>query len=235
MTLYLPELNNNDTHFPDPSLALTEPNGLLALGGDLSVKRLCSAYRQGIFPWYSYGEPILWWSPSPRAVFIPETFKPAKSLVKFQRKHGYTVTLNHATEQLIALCASSRPIEETWITDEMIQAYQVLAQAGHCHSVEVWDQQQLIGGLYGVSVGQVFCGESMVSTKPNASKIALWHFCQHFLQQGGKLIDCQIMNPHLASLGAIEIPRTEFQDYLLSNRDLTMSDTCYAAQSLQLS
>ncbi|GAD79329.1 leucyl/phenylalanyl-tRNA--protein transferase [Vibrio ezurae] len=234
MTLYLPELNSNDTHFPDPSLALTEPNGLLALGGDLSINRLRSAYRHGIFPWFSEGEPILWWSPSPRAVFIPETFSPARSLIKFQRKHAYTVTINHATEQLIELCASSRPEEETWITDEMIEAYQQLAIAGHCHSVEVWQDGTLIGGLYGVSVGKVFCGESMVSTRTNASKIALWYFCQHFLKHGGKLIDCQIMNPHLASLGAIEIPRTEFQDYLLTSRDLTMNKECYTPQPLQL-
>lgn len=232
MTLYLPELSLSNTQFPDPSLALAEPNGLLAFGGDLSVDRLRSAYRHGIFPWYSYGEPILWWSPSPRAVFIPETFKPAKSLVKFQRKHAYRVTLNHATEALIQLCADTRPDEETWITEQMLSAYKSFAKAGSCHSVEVWDGEQLIGGLYGVSVGQVFCGESMVSVKPNASKIALWYFCQHFISHGGKLIDCQIMNPHLASLGAIEIPRTTFQDYLLDSRDASVISGCYDNQQL---
>ncbi|MEZ9631241.1 leucyl/phenylalanyl-tRNA--protein transferase [Vibrio breoganii] len=232
MTLYLPELSLSNTQFPDPSLALAEPNGLLAFGGDLSVGRLQSAYRQGIFPWYSYGEPILWWSPSPRAVFIPETFKPAKSLIKFQRKHAYTVTLNHATEALIQLCADTRPDEETWITEQMLAAYKSLARAGSCHSVEVWDGDELIGGLYGVSVGQVFCGESMVSVKPNASKVALWYFCQHFINHDGKLIDCQIMNPHLASLGAIEIPRTTFQDYLLESRDTSMNAGCYDSQQL---
>ncbi|MEZ9591243.1 leucyl/phenylalanyl-tRNA--protein transferase [Vibrio breoganii] len=232
MTLYLPELSLSNTQFPDPSLALAEPNGLLAFGGDLSVGRLQSAYRQGIFPWYSYGEPILWWSPSPRAVFIPETFKPAKSLIKFQRKHAYTVTLNHSTEALIQLCADTRPDEETWITEQMLVAYKAFARAGSCHSVEVWDGDELIGGLYGVSVGQVFCGESMVSVKPNASKVALWYFCQHFINHGGKLIDCQIMNPHLASLGAIEIPRTTFQDYLLESRDTSMNARCYDSQQL---
>ncbi|OBT13922.1 leucyl/phenylalanyl-tRNA--protein transferase [Vibrio sp. UCD-FRSSP16_10] len=234
MTLYLSELTADNSEFPDPSLALTKPNGLLAFGGDLSTERLHNAYRQGIFPWYSYGEPILWWSPSPRAVFIPETFTPSKSLVKFQKKQNYKVTINHATDQLIDLCASTRPDEETWITDEMLHAYQMLAKAGHCHSVEVWQDEQLIGGLYGVSVGSVFCGESMVSIKTNASKIALWYFTQHFVKQGGKLIDCQIMNPHLASLGAIEIPRSEFQGYLLSHRDRPMVSHCFFPQTLSI-
>ncbi|CAM3150717.1 leucyl/phenylalanyl-tRNA--protein transferase [Vibrio rarus] len=234
MTLYLPELSSSNTLFPDPSLALTEPNGLLAFGGDLSVARLRNAYKQGIFPWYGVAEPILWWSPSPRAVFLPHTYKPSKSLVKFHKKHQYRVSINRATEQLIELCASTRPDEETWITDEMLIAYQTLAKAGHCHSVEVWDQDQLIGGLYGVSVGQVFCGESMVSIKTNASKVALWHFCLHFMQHGGRLIDCQIMNPHLASLGAIELPKETFHEHLLAYRDTEMPETCYEPQYLSM-
>ncbi|GAB7219847.1 hypothetical protein VcTj87_16680 [Vibrio comitans] len=142
------------------------------------------------------------------------------------------MTLNHATEALIQLCADSRPDEETWITEQMLSAYKALAQAGSCHSVEVWDGEDLIGGLYGVSVGQIFCGESMVSIKPNASKIALWYFCQHFISHSGKLIDCQIMNPHLASLGAIEIPRIAFQDYLLESRDAPVVSSCYDSQQL---
>lgn len=230
MTLYLPELDLNDTLFPDPSLALQEPNGLLAMGGDLRCERLLSAYQKGIFPWFSDGEPILWWSPSPRAVFIPKTFKPSKSLVKFQRKHGYKVSINRATAQLIQLCANTRPDEETWITQKMIRAYQAFAKQGYCHSVEVWHDEQLIGGLYGVSIGQVFCGESMVSLKTNASKIALWYFCLHFIKHGGSLIDCQIMNPHLASLGAIEIDRPDFLAQLAILKARSVNNECYAPQ-----
>lgn len=234
MTFYLPQLDADDLNFPDPSLALDEPNGLLAFGGDLSVKRLINAYQHGIFPWFSDGEPILWWSPAPRAVFNPKTFKPAKSLVKFQRKHGYRVTLNHATEAIIRLCASSRPKSGTWITEEMQLAYINLATQGRCHSVEVWQHDQLIGGLYGVEVGSVFCGESMVSLKTNASKIALWFFCLHFIKHQGTLVDCQIMNPHLASLGAIEIERQAFQSALSKGRQQALSRDCYEPQVLEI-
>jgi leucyl/phenylalanyl-tRNA--protein transferase len=234
MTVYLPELNSNNTLFPDISLALPEPNGLLAMGGDLSCERLLSAYQQGIFPWFSEGEPILWWSPSPRTIFIPQTFKPAKSLVKFQRKHNYKVSINLVTEKLIQLCADSRPEDETWITQQMLQAYKDFAKRGHCHSVEVWQDGQLIGGLYGVSIGKVFCGESMVSLKTNASKIALWYFCRHFIGHGGALIDCQMMNPHLASLGAIEIDRATFQSQLTKLKTQSIANNCYTPQWLEL-
>lgn len=153
MTFYLHQLDADDLTFPDPSLALEEPNGLLAFGGDLSVNRLVNAYQNGIFPWFSAGEPILWWSPAPRAVFDPKTFKPAKSLVKFQRKHRYKVSINQATERIIRLCASSRPESETWITQEMQDAYVALANQGRCHSVEVWQEDELIGGSMGLKWG----------------------------------------------------------------------------------
>ncbi|WP_261817168.1 leucyl/phenylalanyl-tRNA--protein transferase [Vibrio gallicus] len=232
MTLYLPQLDADNLEFPDISLALDEPNGLLAFGGDLSKERLIMAYQQGIFPWFSHNEPILWWSPAPRAVFDPKTFKPAKSLQKFQRKHQYKISINHATEQIINLCADSRSESETWITAEMKQAYVELAKYGRCHSVEVWEDDALIGGLYGISVGTVFCGESMVSLKTNASKVALWHFCLHFVKHHGTLIDCQIMNPHLESLGASELSRDAFLEHLVQGRQQQLSTNCFQPQWL---
>lgn len=219
MTIYLTELAPDDNTFPSPHDALDEPNGLLAFGGDLTPSRLVSAYRSGIFPWYGPGEPILWWSPAPRAVFDTKTFKPSKSLKKFYKKSGYTVSLNHATSQVIELCAAVRPASETWLNHDMRRAYQALAQQGDCHSVEVWLNGDLVGGLYGIMVGQIFCGESMFSLCDNASKIALWHWCEYFKQLGGQWIDCQVMNPHLASLGAQELPRNQFIDTVLSLRD----------------
>lgn len=155
MAIYLTELDST-FNFPSPYEALSDPNGLLAFGGDLDPHRILSGYYQGIFPWYGPGEPILWWSPSPRAVFDPLTFKPSKSLKKFQRKHQYKVTINQATERVIQLCSSTRPADETWLNEEMQAAYIQLSNLGHCHSVEVWHDNTLVGGLYGISVGQLF-------------------------------------------------------------------------------
>ncbi|SJL83285.1 Leucyl/phenylalanyl-tRNA--protein transferase [Vibrio palustris] len=219
MTIYLTELAPDDYTFPAPHDALDEPNGLLAIGGDLHPQRLVAAYRSGIFPWYGPGEPILWWSPAPRAVFNTKTFKPSKSLKKFHKKSNYTVSLNRATSQVIEFCAAVRPASETWLNDDMRHAYQQLALQGNCHSVEVWLDGELIGGLYGIMIGQIFCGESMFSLRDNASKIALWHFCEYFQQLGGQWIDCQVMNPHLASLGAQELSREQFLEILLCLRD----------------
>ncbi|OAJ93089.1 leucyl/phenylalanyl-tRNA--protein transferase [Vibrio bivalvicida] len=232
MAIYLTELDLNNLWFPSTFDALVDPNGLLAFGGDLSAERLILAYKNGIFPWYGPGEPILWWSPSPRAVFDPKTFQPAKSLKKFQRKHNYRVTINHTTEQVIDYCASTRSEEETWLNEEMRQAYKQLAKQGNCHSVEVWRDECLIGGLYGISVGQVFCGESMFSLEANASKVALWYFCRHFEQHNGKLIDCQVLNPHLASLGAIELNREDFMQRLLSFNSEPLSENCFSQQRI---
>ncbi|MBD8512363.1 leucyl/phenylalanyl-tRNA--protein transferase [Photobacterium sp. WH77] len=230
MAIYLPELDSVDLQFPHPSTALDDPNGLLAFGGDLSAQRLVHAYRQGIFPWYAEGEPLLWWSPSPRAIILPEIFQPSKSLKKFYRKSGYQVTLNHACHQVIEKCAYSRGVDATWITSAMIKAYQHLHNQGHCHSVEVWHDDQLVGGLYGISVGTVFCGESMFSLADNASKIAFWHFCRHFSAHNGSLIDCQIMNSHLASLGAQEVPRDAFLQTLGQQRCAILKSGCYSPQ-----
>ncbi|OEE79016.1 leucyl/phenylalanyl-tRNA--protein transferase [Vibrio genomosp. F6] len=232
MTLYLTELESDNNQFPSPYEALEEPNGLLAFGGDLHPQRILTAYSNGIFPWYGPGEPILWWSPSPRAVFNPKTFKPSKSVKKFQKKHRYSISINRATSQVIQLCAQLRPAEETWLNEEMRAAYITLAEQGHCHSVEVWQGDELIGGLYGILRGKIFCGESMFSIEPNASKIALWYFCDHFSTYSGKLIDCQVMNPHLASLGAVEIERDDFLQRLLSYRDKPVSMNCFKTQWL---
>ncbi|MFC5078084.1 Leucyl/phenylalanyl-tRNA--protein transferase [Vibrio thalassae] len=232
MTIYLTELDSNDFAFPSPFEALDEPNGLLAFGGDLNPQRLLSAYQHGVFPWFGPNEPLLWWSPAPRAVFDPLLFRPSKSLRKFQRKANYRVTLNTCTSDVIGYCASTRSKEETWLNEDMRTAYNELAKQGYCHSVEVWRDDHLIGGLYGLSIGQVFCGESMFSLETNASKIALWYFCHHFKTHGGKLIDCQVMNPHLDSLGAEELTREQFINTLHELRDLTVLDSCFVKQEL---
>ncbi|WP_434996691.1 leucyl/phenylalanyl-tRNA--protein transferase [Vibrio scophthalmi] len=234
MAIYLTELDPNDLSFPSPFDALDAPNGLLAFGGDLSAARLLTAYHNGIFPWYGPDEPILWWSPSPRAVFKPDIFKPSKSLKKFQRKHQYRVSINHATEQVIDQCAAMRSAEETWLNEDMRRAYKQLAQQGRCHSVEVWQENRLIGGLYGLSIGQLFCGESMFSLESNASKIALWYFCSHFYQHGGQLIDCQVLNEHTQSLGAFELERESFIQSLLSLRYQALDEHCFQPQWLHL-
>ncbi|KOE82640.1 leucyl/phenylalanyl-tRNA--protein transferase [Vibrio alginolyticus] len=235
MTIYLPQLELDDFSFPSPYEALQEPNGLLAFGGDLQPQRIYSAYRQGIFPWYGPGEPILWWSPSPRAVFDPKSFTPARSVKKFQKKHNYKISINHATQDIITQCAKLRPADQTWLNSDMRKSYLELSKLGLCHSVEVWDDSELIGGLYGIQVGRLFCGESMFSIKTNASKIALWYFCQHFQLHGGQLIDCQVMNPHLLSLGAVELQRDDFLKSLLSFRDESLDKCCFIPQWLTLS
>ncbi|WP_117233245.1 leucyl/phenylalanyl-tRNA--protein transferase [Vibrio maerlii] len=234
MAIYLPELSLDNYSFPSVGEALEEPCGLLAFGGDLHPERILNAYYNGIFPWYGPGEPILWWSPTPRATFNPETFKPSKSVKKFQRKHQYKVTLNHATNEVIRLCSETRSAEECWLNRDMQQAYFTLAENDYVHSVEVWDNDELIGGLYGVQMGQIFCGESMFSLKTNASKIALWYFCHHFSRHQGVMIDCQVLNPHLESLGAIELNADEFYRSLLRLRDNPVVENCYQAQEIQL-
>ncbi|WP_154171682.1 leucyl/phenylalanyl-tRNA--protein transferase [Vibrio metoecus] len=232
MAIYLTELEQEDLSFPSPFTALEEPNGLLAFGGDLSPARIWMAYQNGIFPWYGPNDPILWWSPSPRAVFDPAQFQPAKSVKKFQRQHQYRVSLNLATSNVIELCALTRPADQRWLNSQMRQAYGELAKQGRCHSVEVWQDEQLVGGLYGISVGQLFCGESMFSLATNASKIALWYFCDHFSGHQGQLIDCQVMNPHLESLGATTRSREQFIQSLLSFKEKPVLSGCFEPQWL---
>jgi leucyl/phenylalanyl-tRNA--protein transferase len=209
-------LNIHDpTDFPDASLALTEPDGLLAIGGDLTVKRLLTAYSKGIFPWYNEDQPILWWSPDPRAVLFPEHLKISRSLRKTLHKHIFRVSFDMAFDRVIQACAAPRPKQSgTWISDEMQQAYQQLHQQGYAHSVECWQDAELVGGLYGVAIGKIFFGESMFSRVTDASKIAFVYLVKHLQAKGFSLIDCQVSSAHLESLGAIDIPRTEFTRYL---------------------
>ncbi|MCX7896468.1 MAG: leucyl/phenylalanyl-tRNA--protein transferase [Rhodocyclaceae bacterium] len=198
--------------FPPPSSALSDPNGLLAVGGDLSPRRLLAAYRQGIFPWYAPGDPILWWCPDPRMVLIPKEFKISRSLAKTLRNAVYTVTLDADFAAVIHACATTPRSGQqgTWITREMESAYLRLHELGHAHSVEVWRENRLIGGLYGVAIGKAFFGESMFSLARDASKIALAHLVRYLDNQGYGMIDCQMQTAHLASLGARPIAREEF-------------------------
>lgn len=202
--------------FPDAEQALSEPNGLLAAGGDLTPERLIQAYRQGIFPWYEEGQPILWWSPDPRTVLYPEQINVSRSLRKSLNKDLFTITTDQAFEQVVDACSEKRQGAEsgTWITREMKTAYKQLFEKGHAHSVEAWHEGKLVGGLYGVSTGRVFSGESMFSRKSDASKIALVYLCEHLTKKGYLLIDCQVHSSHLESLGAIEVPRKQYIELL---------------------
>ena len=198
--------------FPPVERALTEPNGLLAAGGDLSPERILAAYRQGIFPWFSPGEPILWWSPDPRMVLFPAELKISRSLAKVLRNRPYEVRLDTAFAAVIGACAGTPRDGQhgTWITAEMQAAYGKLHELGYAHSVEVWMDGKLVGGLYGMALGRTFYGESMFSWRTDASKIALAHLCMHLQRQGFGIIDCQMETQHLASLGARPIPRSDF-------------------------
>lgn len=205
---------SEETPFPPVSLALREPNGLLAAGSNLNPARLLEAYRAGIFPWFSPGEPVLWWSPDPRMVLLPDEFKLSKSLAKVLRSNRFEVRTNTAFEAVMRACAAPRDGQRgTWIDEQMIKAYCELHHLGHAHSVETWLDGKLVGGLYGVEIGRMFHGESMFSQVSNASKIALAHLALQ--AEGGEsakygLIDCQMHTPHLASLGARLMPREEF-------------------------
>lgn len=229
MRLY--RLSPDSLRFPAPASALHEPNGLLAFGGDLSPERLLTAYQQGIFPWYSPGDAILWWSPDPRAVLYPEEFHISRSLKRFFRRNPFRVTLNHAFAEVVAACAD-RGMEGTWIGPEVAVAYRRLHALGQAHSVEVWQGAELVGGMYGVAQGALFCGESMFSRRDNASKAALLTFCRFFRQQGGKLIDCQVLNSHTASLGAREITRRDYLALLSQLQPLTLAPDCWQPQTL---
>ncbi|ABV87849.1 leucyl/phenylalanyl-tRNA--protein transferase [Shewanella pealeana] len=217
-------LNHAQQAFPPPEQALIEPNGLLAVGGDLHPERLLNAYYNGIFPWFNLDDPILWWSPDPRAVFVPGNMKISRSLVKYLKKQNWTYTINHAFEAVTAGCAEPRAGQDgTWISSEIQQAYLSLHHQGHAHSLEVWQNNELIGGLYGLAIGQVFCGESMFHRTTNASKAAMIVLQQHLQRCGFKLIDAQVVNPHLDSLGAKSIKRDDFLRLLAHLRDGTVS------------
>lgn len=206
----IPWLQMQDA-FPPLQTALREPNGLLAAGGDLSSERLIAAYRQGIFPWFSEGDPILWWSPNPRMVLFPAELKVARSLAKTLRNRSYEVRFDSAFDQVIEGCAGPRAgASGTWILAPVQAAYQRLHRLGYAHSAETWIDGELAGGLYGVALGKAFFGESMFTRVRDASKIALVYLVRHLQAQGFGLIDCQMHTRHLASLGAREIPREEF-------------------------
>jgi len=204
-------LLHHDTPFPPVEQALRQPNGLLAAGGDLMPGRLLDAYRHGIFPWFSNGDPILWWSPDPRMVLIPGEFKLSHSLLKTLRRGKYEIRTDSVFEQVMRSCALPREGQNgTWIQEEIVAAYVRLHHMGLAHSVETWMDDELVGGLYGVSLGRMFYGESMFSRKTDASKIALAHLAAQLKRWQFGMIDCQMNTPHLASLGAREIPRSEF-------------------------
>lgn len=216
----LPYLNLNSV-FPPVSSALDDPNGLLAAGGDLSPERLLKAYSNGIFPWYSHGEPILWWSPDPRTIFDLAKFKVHKSVKQTLRQNSLEVTLNYAFEQVVEQCSLQRGKKNaTWITEEIKQAYLNLFKLGNAHSIEVWRDKQLVGGIYGVQVGGIFCGESMFSRIPNGSKIALSCLAKYLAKNGFKAIDCQVENPHLMLLGAKQISRDNYLSLLQQNENI---------------
>lgn len=227
------KLSPNTTLFPPVEKALADPNGLLAFGGDLSPGRLLAAYRDGIFPWYSPGDPILWWSPDPRAILQPEALHISRSLHKFMRKQPFRITLNHAFAAVIHACANARQ-QGTWISPEMIAAYCALHQQGHAHSIEVWHNDELVGGLYGIAQGKLFCGESMFSSHDNASKCALVALVTHFVRCGGQLLDCQVLNAHTASLGATEVSRPAYLKALRALQDTPLAASNWQPQALPL-
>ncbi len=215
--------------FPPLETALDDPDGLLCAGGDLSPARLLEAYRRGIFPWYSEGQPILWWSPDPRAVLFPGEFRISRSLAKSLRNRGYETRMDQAFADVVARCADAglRP-GGTWITPDMQSAYLQLHRLGHAHSIEVWRAGQLVGGLYGVALGRTFFGESMFSSERDASKVALARLVDESVARGVELIDCQVTSPHLESLGVRCIPRARFSSLLSAAIPRDVTDASWA-------
>ena len=214
-------LNERDISFPPTEVALADPNGLLAVGGDLQPERLIAAYRNGIFPWYDESQPILWWSPSPRAVLFPEKIKISKSLRKVLKRRVFDVCCDRSFREVMTYCALTPRHGQngTWITEAMLDAFCELHRMGIAHSVESWQDGKLVGGLYGIAIGKVFFGESMFSLKTDASKVALVHLARRLRGWGYPLIDCQVSTPHLISLGAEEINRKAFTCLLEENID----------------
>ena len=208
-------LSANSDEFPSTEFALEEPNGLLAVGGDLSCSRLIEAYRRGIFPWYEDGQPLLWWSPNPRTVLFPDRVHCSSSLRKHLRRSNWQVVIDRNFIGVMEHCSAPRAGSRgTWITEHMKQAYTSLHDLGVAHSVEVYEEHKLIGGLYGIALGGIFYGESMFSRKSNASKTALIYLARFLDQQGFALIDCQVASSHLFTLGAEEVSRPKFEAIL---------------------
>lgn len=216
----LPWLQRHNLNFPPLESALREPNGLLAAGGDLSPERLLAAYRHGCFPWFNEGQPIFWWSPDPRMVLFPEELHVSRSLAKLMRQERYQVTFDQDFPAVIQACAEPRSYADgTWITRQMQDAYIRLHALGHAHSVEVYHDGQLVGGLYGLALGRLFFGESMFSRMDNASKTGFVTLVRRLQAAGFVLIDCQMHTRHLASFGAHPIARSVFADYLSRHVD----------------
>ena len=207
-TIEIPKLYKNDYIFPNPEEA--QDSGLLAWGGGLETNRLLEAYRNGIFPWYSKNDPLLWWSPNPRLILLPSEFKITKSLKKSRKK--FNIKYNTNFEKVISTCKDIR--KDTWISKEMQKAYISLHVKGYAKSIECYQDEELVGGLYGLQIGSVFCGESMFSKVSDASKVALWELCEIMKNHGGSFIDCQMPTDHLMSLGAMCIKRDDFLDML---------------------
>ena len=206
--------------FPDPNTALDDPDGLLAVGGNLQPDTLLSAYYNGIFPWYNKDDPILWWSPSTRCVIDPLDLHISKSLQKLLRQQRFTISFDQAFEQVINACAQRDSKTDTWINSDIMSAYIALNKLGVAHSVEVWQGSRLVGGAYGVAIGAVFCGESMFSKESNASKVALVHLAQYLSGLGFQLIDCQLASSHLLTMGAKSLKRPKFLQILQKLRNI---------------
>ncbi len=225
--LFLPALDSDpDAPFPPTVDAFEEPNGLLAGGGDLSPRRLLNAYRRGIFPWYSEGSPILWWSPAPRCVIFPDQVHLSRRTRRRYNTGAYRLSLNEAFADVVHRCAQPRESEPgTWITADMEDAYGEMHELGHAHSLEVWKGGELAGGIYGLAIGAVFFGESMFSGATDGSKIALVALCRLLAERGLGLLDCQVGNPHLFSMGAQELDRDAFETLL---RTLVGEPDCFA-------
>ncbi len=226
----LPWLDPDDDSDPFPAieLALKDPDGLLAAGGSLRPERLLKAYRSGIFPWFDDQQPILWWSPDPRLMLKPSELHISRSLNKFIKKQHYRCTIDTAFDRVMTACSAPREQQDgSWITDSMIDAYQELFKLGHAHSVEVWLNNELIGGLYGVCIGQVFFGESMFSRQTNASKVGFAFICRHLAEWGCEVVDCQVHSDHLESLGAAVIPRNSFMQLLDQYCPLPLSNNAW--------
>jgi leucyl/phenylalanyl-tRNA--protein transferase len=220
LVVEIPKLLDKEYYFPDPRKA--SDKGLLAWGGDLCEERLLSGYRSGIFPWYSKDDPVLWWSPNPRLLLFPNEFKITKSLKKSRKK--FTLKYNTNFEEVISACKCSR--KDTWISQEMMEAYIALHVKGFAKSIECYQDGELVGGLYGMQIGSVFCGESMFSTVRDASKVALWELCVKMQANGGDFIDCQMPTKHLMSLGAQTANRDDFLNLLSTCKDKKVELFC---------
>lgn len=235
MAIELAQLTNDPSWFPPLGAALREPDGLLAFGGDLSQARLLQAYRRGIFPWFNADDPLLWWSPSVRAVFAPNTLTVNRTLRKEARRGAFQFSCNRAFEQVIAACADPRAKQAgTWIQPSIQQAYIALNRSDIAHSIEVWQHGELVGGLYGLQIGELFCGESMFNRRPNTAKLALCMLQQHLSVFSQGWIDCQMPNPFLLSQGATPVSRAEYLTVLRALRDSRLALHHWQSRSLEL-